>query len=132
MTASVLVDMDILIDASRKLTTAVDFLDVLEREGSVGISLITKLELMSGCRNKRELRTTERFLRRFVVISLGQDVGNHAERLFREYRLSHGLMIPDCLIAATAIALNLPLATKNRRDFLFIDGLMLRPYGENR
>ncbi len=131
MTASVLVDTDILIDASRKLAIAVDFLDALEREGSVGISLITKLELMSGCRNKRELRATERFLRRFVVISLGQDVGNHAEQLFREYRLSHGLMISDCLIAATAIALNLPLATKNRRDFLFIDGLMLRPYGEN-
>ncbi|MGH8479283.1 MAG: type II toxin-antitoxin system VapC family toxin [Gammaproteobacteria bacterium] len=130
MTASVLADTDILIDASRKLITAVDFLDALEREGSVGISLITKLELMSGCRNKRELRTTERFLRRFVLIGLGQDVGNHAERLFRQYRLSHGLMIPDCLIAATAIALNLPLATKNRRDFLFIDGLMLRPYGE--
>ncbi|MGQ0594720.1 MAG: hypothetical protein ACT4QB_19425 [Gammaproteobacteria bacterium] len=40
-------------------------------------------------------------------------------------------MIPDCLIAATAIALNLPLATKNRRDFRFIDGLMFQPYGEN-
>jgi hypothetical protein len=33
--ASVLVDTDILIDASRKLATAVDFLDALEREGSV-------------------------------------------------------------------------------------------------
>jgi predicted nucleic acid-binding protein len=48
--------------------------------------------------------------------------------LLRQYRLSHGLLIPDALIAATAIATNLPLVTKNQRDYRFISGLQLFPY----
>jgi len=46
----------------------------------------------------------------------------------RSYRLSHGLVIPDSLIAATAIVLNYPFITKNQRDYRFIQGLNLLPY----
>jgi predicted nucleic acid-binding protein len=42
--------------------------------------------------------------------------------------LSHGLLIADGLIAATALALNTPFVTKNQRDYRFIAGLDLRPY----
>ncbi len=45
--------------------------------------------------------------------------------LFKTYHLSHGLRIPDCLIAATAIGTGLPLFTYNRKDFRFISGLTL-------
>jgi hypothetical protein len=44
------------------------------------------------------------------------------------YCLSHGLLIADALIAATAIALNLPLLSKNQRDYRFIEGLNLLSY----
>jgi predicted nucleic acid-binding protein len=44
------------------------------------------------------------------------------------YALSHGLQIPDALIAATALALNIPLLSKNQRDYRFISGLSLLPY----
>ena len=130
MTVAILIDTDILIDASRKVDLAVDFIAALESEAVPGISLITKLELLAGCRNKREQQVTERFLRRFVEVGLDGRVGDIAVGLFRRYRLSHGLMIPDCLIAATALALDVPLASKNRRDFLFIAGLALSPYAQ--
>jgi predicted nucleic acid-binding protein len=48
--------------------------------------------------------------------------------LLRQYRLSHGLAIPDALIAATAITLDQPFISKNQRDYRFIDGLQLLPY----
>lgn len=131
MTVVILIDTDILIDASRKVDLAVDFIAAQERESVPGISLITKLELLAGCRNKRELQVAERFLRRFVAVGLDGRVGEFAVDLFRKYRLSHGLMIPDCLIAATALAWDVPLATKNRKDFLFIAGLVLSPYGQS-
>jgi len=41
---------------------------------------------------------------------------------------SHGLLIPDALIASTALYLNMDLATKNQRDYRFIENLKLLPY----
>ena len=48
--------------------------------------------------------------------------------LLRQYRLSQGLLIPDALIASTALYLNMDLATKNQRDYRFIENLKLLPY----
>jgi predicted nucleic acid-binding protein len=48
--------------------------------------------------------------------------------LLLQYRLSHGLAIPDALIAATAITFNQPFISKNQRDYRFISGLQLLPY----
>jgi predicted nucleic acid-binding protein len=48
--------------------------------------------------------------------------------LLRQYRLSHGLLIADALIAATCLAHSTPLLTKNQRDFRFIAGLTLPNY----
>lgn len=48
--------------------------------------------------------------------------------LLKQYRLSHGLLIADALIAATALEHSEPFITKNQRDFRFITGLHLLPY----
>jgi hypothetical protein len=87
------------------------------------------MELLVGCRNKVELRKTERFLCRFQVIKLNEQITDIAIDLLRPCRLSHGLKIPDALIAATAIMLGQPFLSKNQRDYLFIQGLQLLPYG---
>jgi len=42
--------------------------------------------------------------------------------------LSHSLLIADGLIAATALVIDKPLASKNQRDYRFIAGLNLLPY----
>jgi len=124
----ILIDTDILIDAARQINEAVDFLTKVERQFVLTISVITHMELLIGCRNKTELRNTDRFLQRFQVIGLNEMICDIALDLLRQYRLSHGLLIPDALIAATAIATNLPLVTKNQRDYRFISGLQLFPY----
>lgn len=51
-----LVDTDILIDGGRKVNKAVACLERYENEAILGISIITQMELMVGCRNKTELR----------------------------------------------------------------------------
>ncbi|CAK0742801.1 Ribonuclease VapC [Gammaproteobacteria bacterium] len=126
-----LVDSDILIDVLRSEDKAANFLEVWESEATIAISVVTEMEVLAGCRNKQEFAHTSRFLGRFEWVGLDPEIDETASQLFRTYRLSHGLMIPDCLIAATALTLKIPLATKNHRDFHFIDGLRRVPYGES-
>ncbi len=128
MNALTIVDSDVLIDAAQKIEAAIDCLARIENQSVLAVSVITQMELIVGCRNKAELRHTERFLQRFRVIKLSETMCDTALDLVREYRLSHGLLIPDSLIAATAIVLNQPFVTKNQRDYRFIHGPHLLSY----
>jgi len=64
----------------------------------------------------------------FEVIPLNSTISDKAVELFEKFRLSHGVMIPDMLIASTAIFLDVPLISKNQKDFRFIKELKLRNY----
>jgi predicted nucleic acid-binding protein len=123
-----IVDTDILIDAGRGVRDAVECLAGLEQRSDLAVSVITQMELLTGCRSKVELLHTERFLQHFRVLKLTESVSDEAVELLRMYRLSHGLAIPDALIAASATTLDQPLISKNRRDYRFISGLKLLPY----
>ena len=123
-----IIDTDILIDIGRGDNSAIEYLENLEDESVLAISVITEMELIVGCQNKRELRSTDRFLRRFEILKLNEKISNEAVELLRAYRLSHGLLIADALIAATAIAYNLPFVSKNQKDYHFIEKLNLISY----
>lgn len=124
----VIVDTDVLIDAGRGLSEAVACLQDIEKRSTLAISTVTEMELLVGCRNKSEQRALERFLKRFQVVKLTEPISDTALDLLRQYRLSHGLLIADSLIAATALSLNEPFITKNQGDYRFIAGLQLLPY----
>lgn len=128
MNVLTIVDTDILIDAARQISEAVDCLAQIEHQSVLAVSAITQMELLVGCRNKAELRNTERFLQRFQVLKLNELMCDTALELLRRYRLTHGLMIADALIAATAMTINQPFISKNQRDYHFISGLQLLPY----
>ncbi|MEO6909104.1 MAG: PIN domain-containing protein [Abditibacteriaceae bacterium] len=51
-----------------------------------------------------------------------------AVELLRQYRLSHGLLVADALIAATTISRDLPFISKNQKHYKFITELILLPY----
>ncbi len=128
MPSLVIVDTDILIDVGRMDKIAVARLEKEEKRAELGISIITKMELMVGCRNKKELTALDTFLRRFKVLSIDENVAERAVELLRTYRLSHGLLIPDSLISATAIILSVSLLSKNQKDYRFIKELNLLSY----
>ncbi len=123
-----LVDTDILVDASRGVAEAIEFLKQSEAQVTLSISVITRMELLVGCRDKREQREVEQFLKRFTVVPLNEMSSQLAVELLTRYRLSHGLQIPDALIAATAITSGHSLATKNRKHFRSISDLKLLAY----
>lgn len=93
----------------------------MENRSTPKISAVTRMELIVGCRNKNELRAVERFLARFRTTSLNEQISDLAVDLLSRYRLSHGLLIPDTLIAATAMSVNEQFATKNQRHYRFME-----------
>ena len=124
----ILVDTDILIDAGHNVEQALTCLKQYEHQATLTISIITKMELVVGCRDKRELRDTEKFLCRFRLLNLNENISEKADNLLLQYRLSHGLLIADALIAATAITWDCPLISKNQCDYRFITELNLLSY----
>jgi len=124
----IIIDTDILIDVGRKINEAVERLDKEEKESVLGTSIVTQMELIVGCRNKKELNALNRFLKRFKIISINEGIAYKSVELLGRYRLSHGLLIADSLIAATALTMDVPLLSKNQKDYRFIEGLKLLPY----
>ncbi len=123
-----LIDTDILIDVGREIEIAVNRLEVEEQVATLGISVVTQMELIVGCRNKKELKELDKFLKRFQIISLNENTSNKAINLLHRYRLSHGLLIADSLIAATALVMDVSFLSKNQKDYRFIENLKLLPY----
>jgi len=76
------------------------------------------LELIQGAKNKDEVRKIEEYLTRFDLIHFDSVISWHSIRLIRNYSKSHGLMLPDAVIAATCLEHNLSLITFNTKDFL--------------
>ncbi len=124
-----LVDTDILIDAERGSADAVGFLASIRNLGSIRISVISAMELVIGCRNALELTNVREVLEYFVVVPIDPSISTCAAQLVDAYHLSHGLLIPDALIGATAIEGDGLLYTKNVRHFQMIPRLtVVRPY----
>lgn len=83
---------------------------------------------MVGCENKADFKSLHKFLLNFEIIQLSKSSSEKAVDLFEKYRLSHGVLIPDMLIASTALTLEIPLLSKNRKDCHFIKKLELIEY----
>jgi predicted nucleic acid-binding protein len=126
--AVTIVDSDILIDVARGDSEAINCLLRLEKTSALAVSAVTQLELIVGCRNKTELQDLEKFLRRYQILKITNQISDRAVELLQQYFLSHGLLIADGLIAATALVHNEAFITKNQRDFRFITDLNLLPY----
>ena len=121
-------DTDILINVGRGETEAINCLQNYAQTSAPAISIITQMELIVGCRDKKELHSLTKFLKQFQILEINKSISAKSVALLEQYRLSHGLLIPDALIAATAIEADESFITKNQKDFRFISKLKLLPY----
>jgi predicted nucleic acid-binding protein len=124
----IITDTDILIDLARGDVHAAAHLKRLRQTSTIAMSSVTEMELIVGCRNKAEFRELDEFLQFFQILKLTSQISDRAVFLLRQYRLSHGLLLADALIAATALTANVAFITKNQRDYRFIEGLNLLTY----
>jgi predicted nucleic acid-binding protein len=92
---------------------------------TVAISSISAMELYYGAFDKKESRKIEKFLSLFEIIHLNREISTKAIQLIKTYSKSHGLDIPDSLIASCALVNNCKLFTFNIKDFRYIENLNL-------
>jgi len=114
----ILIDSDVLIEHLRGNTNARDWLVQARRtSGPLAMSVISLTEIAGGMRSP-ERREVMRLLGSMQRFEVTEQVAWRAATLMREYRRSHsGIGLGDYLIAATALAEGLELATLNVRHY---------------
>ncbi|HID98903.1 MAG TPA: type II toxin-antitoxin system VapC family toxin [Thiotrichaceae bacterium] len=125
-----LLDTTALIDLFRGHEKAADFIEnARNAKIPLFISVISAMELAAGCRNQIEVEKTQKIVADFTLIHLSPAATAKAYELMLAYSKSHGLTIPDALIAATALTEGIELATDNDRHFMMISDLIVEcPY----
>ena len=120
-----LLDTCIVIDYLRQKHQAVSYIHALSAVPR--LSSITVMELYAGIRGQREQRRIEAMINHTLVLDITHGIGVKAGDYLKKYRASHGAGAIDALIAATAEAHGLDLATLNLKHFPMFKNLE-RPY----
>jgi predicted nucleic acid-binding protein len=124
-----ILDSDIVIDLIKKAPPALTWLR--QQTAQPSITPITWLEIIQGARGgKREQAAHKRVLDLFTFEYPIQADLDWAMNQLLKYRLSHSVDSNDCLIAAVAYRLNIPLYTRNMKHMLPLLGtsLAIKPY----
>lgn len=127
--ANSIVDSSVVIDYLRGRTEACDFLHTMHKSDGLGTHVVVVAEVLSGASDQREQDAIDLFFREFRIYLIGADDSQSSVDLFKRFRLSHGVGWLDCLIAATAHRLSLPVVTLNEKHFAVFENLIVeRPY----
>jgi predicted nucleic acid-binding protein len=115
----IICDTDVMIeywDAAkpRHATTKLTLEKSVELDNVV-LTAITKMELMLGAINKTDMGRITKRLNRFNIALINNDITLQAFELLQKYRLSHGLLVPDSIIAATDLITGLELYTTTQK-----------------
>lgn len=128
-TEKIICDTDVLIDylnaKNQRHKSTTHLIQAEIGVDNIIISAITKMEILAGAQNKNELQKIEKQISRFDTLIINSQITDIAINLIYKHNLSHGLAIPDALIAATTIYTGCPLFTYNSKDYKFIEHLKL-------
>ena len=123
-----LIDTDVIIDHLRGKEKARSYLRQIKSEHSnVLYSVITKAELYSGVQPKEEEKMT-RLLNSMEEIRVDGEIAIAAGRYRKSFFSSHGLLLPDALIASSAKNVGAILVTLNKKHYPMRDIEILVPY----
>ena len=125
---SYVVDSDVLIDHLRGYQCARDFFEALLLDGArVCFSVVSEAEIYSNVR-AGEGPTIRAFFDSLCRLDVDGRVARKAGAYRAQYLRSHGLALPDALIAAAAFVHGADLVTRNERHYPMTDFDVVVPY----
>jgi predicted nucleic acid-binding protein len=96
---------------------------------ALSITSITWLEVMSGANNKVNQTQSKSILSKFELLYVTSLDQQWAMQELERFQFSHHIGMNDCLIAAVAHRLQIPLYTHNLKDMIPLIGqLAIQPY----
>jgi predicted nucleic acid-binding protein len=121
-----LLDTAIVIDLLRGYPPAISW---LEGQSQLSLSPVVWLEVLDGAANRTDQARAVRLLGHFERIEVLPADFDWAIRQALALRLSHQVDMMDCLIAASAHRLDLPVFTRNLKHFQPLIGPLAKsPY----
>lgn len=126
--AKALIDTDVLIDHLRGYDKAKGYLQARQKaRDTLYYSVISKAELFAGTRPGEE-RLLRALLASILEIAVDGPIAEEAGAYCRKFTKSHGLLLPDALIAASAKSVGATLVTLNTKHFPMKDITVIAPY----
>ena len=124
MSGRVLVDTDVLIDFLRGYGPAVSFVN--DHSDRIVLSAVVVAELYAGARGAKddpEQTVLENLLSLFRVVPINNEIARLGGLYRRDYGPSHGIGLPDALVAATAFLERAELKTLNVKHYPMFEGI---------
>jgi predicted nucleic acid-binding protein len=128
--SSILIDTDVLInlfDPFKEKNSLADttLSHLISNKTDLFVSVITEIEMLQGSKTVSVRNKLVKQLGFFKTLTINEEISITAKKLIISYSSSHGLLLGDSLIAATALHFNTPLFTFNLKDFRFIKDIKL-------
>lgn len=123
---NVLLDTNIVIYLLDRKEPYMSYMDTLVGQ-SIGISIISFMEVLVGIRSRREIEEANVFLEEFEIVPLTMDIARTSAMALRrsQKKSLRSPRMADIIIGQTALMLGVPLVTNNSKDFRSIRGLQL-------
>ena len=87
------------------------------------IDTVIYIECLQGSKSNLEKAQIKKVLSTFPLLPINQTVSEIAVELIERYSNSHGLVLADAFVAASALSAGLTVVTFNVSDFQFIHNL---------
>lgn len=112
-----LLDTSVLVDHLRGRDTLSALGITLDTARDSGLHPVCAAELVEGARDTRSLTQVRRLIGSFTTVECSSDDIAASLEMLSSHRLAHGVDWHDCLIAATALRLRVPVFTLNVKHF---------------
>ena len=128
MSVSALLDTNLFIDVSRNYAPAVKWMQN-NAQTIVGVPSFVRMELVLGAKDKVKQQKIIGLLGSLPIIHVTETDSRWAMEQFEIFHLSHRVGIIDCFIAAACVRLNVPIYSRNAKDFSILPGVeVIIPY----